>query len=394
MDSHQGIVGLDPEALILSQILATKLMLGDEGWSNGDDVNMSSDLTKRVSAWHKNTLQPLLKTVTDAHEVPRFASYALNAHPNPEDGCPITLHIQLLTKASKEILESCAEEISSNTWEKVDQWFGFLFSVRESQLFRQVHNERFENEFNYCLAKYERMSRLHRGEGNGGNEFHFFDPTSIFIKVAHMVYFYTKSNEEDRPPSIRTASITVSAEKMVTWERISGCLFLDIIIPVQRGLRFAESMGVTPTVRFSLMDLPYSHLRQNMTESIRGIPSIKHLQESVSSAMLGAIDDRYLLVPNMTLDQEDYLALGIQRLEKWAHIANDANKKMHKIVQNCEKQRTHYRHSRENYRPVHPRHFQRDIFVTGDESYYYNYVMNAGMPRRSFRRIYSSRRRG
>ena len=362
------ILKLDPEGLALTTVLATKIMLIKQGWSKTLDNVISGNLTKRVSFWHEFTLDPLMKSISRIHTPPSFARHAIllvkRNTDDLNDGDPTALHVWLLLTASNFIQRKLRQvPVGPNTQKNVAKWFDIMSATAGSSLF-EASPANVRHDFSKMLQK-DKICGAADGE-----EYLFFDPESLFIKIAHMIYFYTTSGERARLPSTSHAFMKVTRKKMWAWEHLSGDLLVDTLGTSSNGLHNTDlNYTELPNIHLSFMKLPYKELKTDIERS-RGLPSVTGLHESVMQSMCTALNriiDSHAVYPTRTKDHFGEL----RRFFVTAHGYNRA--KLGKLRKR-EKTRRHYVLNLKDegkYQPHDPSDFQRDIFIAGRQSYFF-----------------------
>lgn len=365
------IMGLDVEAWVILTFVATNVMLsGHWSWSGVGDSKTNGHLSKRVSCWHMLSLRRGMSSLVSFHAPPKFARDALEAAGSERSASG--LHLNLLTSASKHILASFrAESVGRVTAEGVRKWFDMMQQTRDSRLFGQASRS-IKEQFKYVLGEGARSVRF---DSYGEKEHPYFNPEALFLRVAHMVYFYTKSNENGRPPSYKHATIEIGQKDMTKWEYVSGELLSTVLCIVpQHGLYHLTN--APENIPFAQINLPYQDLKGDIDRN--GIPCVLKLHQSVVQSALATVHgiSRRSGHPFMQAERREMSRLNYIL----SHMLN-YNEELKKKLQKREKVRRHYIKGRikagKPYNASIRLGFQRDIFVMGHYSSHFFHFVNA-----------------
>jgi hypothetical protein len=373
------IMDIDVEGIFLSCIVGTKLMLSNENsWSGNRDPLVSGNLVKRVSIWHKYSLTPAMKDISEKHEVPLFAKQVVQEFlkGNPH---PVSLHIHLLCNASKHIEIQCEQGVGLNTSRRVKKWIKMMKKTKESVLFDNA-SEEVKTKFSQSL---QRLDWSVRNGPRTEEEHPFFNHEVLFIKVAHMVYFYVRSNEDKRIPHTIYATVTVDEREMGIWENLSGILLEKILKTNSHVLGVTDESTVAILPFTHIIELPYQELKEEIMEN--RIPAVDKLHKCVMTAMCSALQKITVEYDLQLVDQLEDQLNDLRDLFATAHANNEYAKK---VSNNREKNRRsdlRKQNKQRTYTPRDPTFFQRDIFIMGNLSAYYKVCTPIGRAAKLFR---------
>lgn len=366
-----NIMNANPEAQFLAGVFATRLMLST-GWSCLEKQGMSELCDMQIARWDAGVVNPVMKQLVETHKVPSFAKEVVNNNKLAEN-IP-GLHIHLLACASRDILQECKREtgLGSDTFELVGKWFTMMRSTKNSSLYE-----------NAPIAEQHRLNSVIRdfnshmvGEHTGiGQEHPFFDPEIIFIYVAHLVFFYTKSDQEDCLPSTEFTKLHADASEMQQWEKLSGELFEEIFKINCHGLGVIEQHGVSDKdYRFAMINLPYEELKKELATN--DIPSVMNLHISVMQKMyakLSSISSCHSWYYHVNSWKEvgkfeKFCGMAYQQFEEMRQIHGNKDKNLKWRLKERKKQA-----HKKPYKPKSITKYQclRDVFVMGNSSSIY-----------------------
>jgi hypothetical protein len=367
-----SILDFHAEATFVASIFVMKkIMSGFAEWEGQKQPEMVGQFVKRVSTWHSTTVTNALREVSNIHSAPTFVTTSLGRNNESSED----LHIELLRAASMELVTDLGQgNIGRCTVPKIKKWFDMMRIAREN--FATEH-------LDWVIDKFEEIKNTRQT----GPDYQFFHPNVLFIYIAHMVNYYTSTDEND--PDAR---VTVTEEAFRLWEKKSGNLFHKLfkvgdltLIRLQRlssGERATlledNTMGFTIPLHKIAMD----------TQKNNGLTSVDLIQDVVLSWINSDVYyHRQRFSPSVTQDSEEFATL--------LHLSAKMNKlheKARALVKSREKQMRsfHKRRSKRNlesaYTPNHPTTFERDIFMMGQHSYYYHFCNNVGVASREFMR--------
>ena len=274
------IFGPMPLAFWFSTVFGTKMMLLriSKLWKETCPIKLSN-FDKRVSSWHTKSLIPLTKHFTEKYKLPIFAVKAVDAASNLDFDLdvPKCLHILLLQEASKEILDIWGKgAVGEDTAKKVSEWFTLMESVVESRLFGDVQDLIETEDFLGVLESYSvNKDRIK----SALSERPFFDPQTLFIMVAHMVYMCTQCTQHGGLSSIKTTKLSSSEEDIDKWEEVSGSMFADIFRVDEHQMKKNWE-----DEDWTIFALPYKSMKEATLRLV--IPSPATMHDSVIQAMM------------------------------------------------------------------------------------------------------------
>ncbi len=366
-----NILDFNAEAWFYFTIFVIKNMIKNfTYWESLQTEEMSGDFTKRVSFWHKNTLDGMMKYITENHTPPTFLS--LNGI---QAQSSFDLHTILLNQASSHLIEEYSDGVGNKTRQSIVEWFLLLQRTQPYNLLTKSSDAaRFR--FNSLYYEFTNTTPQHSAD----KEFLFFCPEILFIYITHLVSFYTHS------PLAPTLQNPCYDE----WEEISGDIVQNVLHLTTGGLTMLcpeELSKQAPS--FGPITLPYQEWYRKTSLTKGGhLPQLDHLQEAVLNTVglfifetLHTTHQKGLSLPHKAeLDKLTLLSTMMHRFTK------DSTPKL----KNAENQRRHYRLTEAikktayKYKSRPPQYFQRDIFTMGNQSYYYQFCTSQGQQQRAF----------
>ena len=225
------ITAFNPDALFFASAFATRLMTRVKDWDLEDDIVRIGFLAKRISLWDHATRKVYDRMASD-HNIPPFAKKVMDFVSDNNENA-IDLHIKLLTSATREIRRQGDDnQYGTGDQKKFREWYAIMRQTKDSLLYERASNEeksKFETEVSRLELNIDPPAEL-LGPRDVAP---LFDPQSLFIYVAHLVYYYTKSTEEGRLPSTKFAK---SVMRMKEWESCSGFLIGQVFSATDQGL--------------------------------------------------------------------------------------------------------------------------------------------------------------
>lgn len=357
-------------------------------WSGARDQVKYGNLSKRVSLWHMHAFRPGMRDLATIHSPPKFARDVLSGKGVDwrVEGSASRLHLFLLLSASKQIIASVGadEEVGVGplTCRGVQQWFHMMGITKRSELYANAQVTRsFDAEFQYILDE-GRMATEYSEAGDA--EHPYFNPEALFLRVAHLVYFYTKSEEQGRLPFTTNIEqmVEITQEKMEEWEYFSGELISEVlkVHPDKNGLHLTDrDLTEIPVIHFAQIKLPYRELKEKIDD--KGIPCVQTLHEEVMQRSMSALHsaskgDGRPFTPAQRYEM-DRLAFLMGHMQTY-------HQSIKPILQNREKVRRSYikgrnQQSKPYKAKLNSLSFQRDIFVMGtSSSHFFNSMDSAG----------------
>ena len=270
-----SIFSLSAEGYWFASVFCTNMMfchLGKELISTSPQhLVKQGNLEMSMSVWHQHVLVPTTMYVTQHHEMPSFARTALQDH-NALDSCNrvIALHVCLLLHASKEIIAQCQlKNVGVKTLEEVQKWFDLMSEMANSSLF-DAAPESLKTKFQELLED----DIPNNEDSIGKQEYPYFCHEILFLRIAHMIFFYCKNNLESGFPNTRYASIQANDVDMKNWEELSGELFQHT---------FSLDRTSSDIEHYAFLNLPYDKLMVCIEQS--DSPSAAHMHVNVLHAI-------------------------------------------------------------------------------------------------------------
>lgn len=379
------ILGPNHEALFLASVMGTKMMLRSCEWSGEKDPKKMGLLEKRISIWSQEVVVPELDEIVKKHKMPDFASEVVNT--SDFASRPALLHTRLLINASKHLIELCRSGLGAKTMEKIKDWFGMMETTSRSRLCKLPPGS-VETKITDVINDFRRFEidseSLGESDANEDHpEYPYFDPHSLYIQVAYMVYFYTNSSEIARPPStsVGLGKKRTSRTFMYDWESLSGELFDQIFGIYTHGLHITDA-PVTRDYPFSLIQFPYKELREHVTA--KGVPSVDFLHNTVMCTMSSKIADISTLQPSSRGRWRNQIyqwtILCARATSKGLRFSKSIGQKREKVYRNYIKGR-----GTKPYKARCPDYFERDIHIMGKlSSLYYLHFDPVGKVAKQF----------
>ena len=350
-------------------VVGVKMMLMEYKWQ-GCGLLTSGNLIKRVAVWNEGTLAGMTKTIVQRHIPPKFAQSSIEmvSEFSKEAKTPITLHLCLLLAASKEIRDLCDLGVGKLTLQEVRKWFQLMKTLQRSDLYLSASKE-VQQEFSLLV-----QSPYEQEQSTDGwkPERPFFNFKLLFLGIAHMVYFYTTSSEEQRIPPCPYAFMDAKAEDMETWRAISGRIVGKLINIEYHGIHVSELADAEVQGCLGPIMLPYRELKNHI--EMFGLPDVSQLHHSVMTSITSFVQSSVNDMKVITNSERE-------QLETWTQFASSTVKHHicdDKTVKNREKVRRHFcknRNQDKMYNPVTPnKQFQRDVFLFGENSHFSRFL--------------------
>ena len=364
-DHGNNVFCFCPETAWFVSVVGVKMMLMESKWQ-GCGLLTSGNLIKRVAVWNEGTLSRMTKTIVKQHIPPKFAKSSIEmvSEFSKEAKTPITLHLCLLLAASKEISDLCDLGVGKCTLQEVMKWFQLMKTLQRSELYLSASKE-VQEEFTLLVqSQFEQEQEI---DGRKP-ERPFFNFKLLFLGVAHMVYFYTTSSEEQRIPPCPYAFMDAKPEDMEAWEAISGRIIGKLINIEYHGIHVSELADAEVQGYLGHIMLPYQELKNHI--EVFGLPDVSQLHHSVmksiTSFVQSSVEDMKVITTSESEQLETWAQFASTTVEH--HICDD------KTVKNREKVRKHFcknRNQDKMYNPVTPnKQFQRDVFLFGENSHF------------------------
>lgn len=340
-----------------------------------DDPKQDASLIKRVSVWSDVLAHDIIPDIVKGHQLAGFEKRALKNRVRYGNG-RINLHISLLLHASKEMIKLCKHGLGKSTGACVKTWFCLMKRTKESELFRRASAELREELCNVCNNFARKFHDI-----QDGMERPFFHPSLLFVRVALMVWFLTKSNNTEYTiPNMKELQEPLSEDSgdMTLWEHLSGKLVSDFLQADLHGLNLLKDNredDQKPSF-FEIIHLPYQLVKSNLDDSrsIVKVPSVIHAHDKVMVRLSEVVSKEISGLSSIT--EWEY-----GEVSKWEDLARRAMKANRKKVNdktlNCEKARNHYYKRRDFNNPRHPTRFLRNAFLLGECSFHQRFVENA-----------------
>ena len=366
------VFGPSAASLLMYSAISVEAMMRGQ-WS---DPRGTAFIIKRVSAWSEAFAQDIIPDMVKGHELASFEKKALDNVGDYGQG-RINLHISLLLHASKEMIMFCENGVGRNTAEHVRTWFTTLMErTMESELFSRA-SKKLRAELRKVCKNFNEI------EVNiSGIERPFFHPPLLFIRVALLVWFFTKGDNGTFaiPPVEESQHLFLLVDRgdMEEWEHLSGILVSSLLQARSHGLDLVtddRADNAKPSF-FQVIYLPYQSVqwRLKLDRSKVKVPSVMVAHNEVIDNLLEFVHDDVSALDIMTeWEQGEVL--------KWEHLsekASEANKnKVKNSIKGREKYSRHYYKGREFKNPKHPEKFLRNTFLLGKYSFHHIFVANA-----------------
>jgi hypothetical protein len=354
-----SIFSLSAEGYWFASVFCTNMMfchLGKELISTSPHrLVKQGNLEMSMSLWHQHVLVPTTRFVTQHHKIPTFATMAIHAHNVlVSRNCAVALHVCLLLHASRVITAQCQENnVGRKTLEEVNKWFVLMSETANSALF-EAAPERLKTEFQELLED----GLPNEEDSIGKQEYPYFRHEILFLRIAHMIFFYCRNNIESGFPNSRHASIQANDIDMTNWGELSGELFQHT---------FSLDCTSPDIDHFAFLQLPYDKLVACIEKS--DSPSAAYMHVNVLHAIHDIVQRAYPTVC-IRIGKQKHLFLSCSCRFQKLDLTKDTN--LCFLIE--KKQRTHCMKNRNQakaYKKKQRYLFQRDTFIMGCESFYW-----------------------
>lgn len=383
MDGHneqKEILKLNPEAVWISAITATKSMLCDfMKWETlpENEAGIVGDFMKRVSDWHEHILGPWTLHYTMTY-LPTYVKSVLTE--NRDKNNIFQLHICLLTVVSKSLVEYITQKgVGKKTFKEIKKWFALMQKLEdEGSMVSQAEVETREL-FSAALVEFKHESST---LDTGVSEYPFFHYGSMFIYIAHVVHLtcvtpdqYSLLDQDDPYTILR---MKIDNETINEWEIESANIFNDHFGLGGAGLCNTE---IIHNPKCFITDLPYKWFFEENQKKDNSVPSVKDLHLHIMHKTFGRLQE------TMNIDQSSYEHDHdmLDRFEEHLVETCAALEAREKLLRKREKTRKSYRKTMKDlslHKPRQPCYFERDIFLFGTESYHYLMCTSKGIASR------------
>lgn len=365
-----SILDLNAEATIVSSIfLMNKAISGFAEWEWQKNVVNEQEtvgtFVKRVSTWHSITVSKTLQEVSSIHTPPAFVTECLDQNSIRDSE---HLHAELLKAASMQIIV-CMDhgEIGQRTLQKITKWFDMM----------KIAMAAFKGKgIGWVIRKFEETKNT---MPTMGPDHLFFNPQVLFIYIAHLVNYYTSTDEK------YPTKVTVTEKAFMSWELKSGKMFRKLFNVGELTLTKLQILS-SPHDDETLLDntigfgIPLHPIAMDTQKN--GLTSMGVIQETVWHQILTDLQDLdERSFPNIQdTGQFEKLFILVEKMRKFQEESKA-------LVKSREKQMRSYHKKRKRvdaYTPTHPTNFERDIFMMGVDSYYYHFCCGNGIANRKF----------
>jgi len=391
-DNIRGILGLDADAYWLTTTVATKSMLTNFlRWEQSipkekRNANVG-DFAKRVSYWHEKTLMPVSVSIQcnlyrnpPSYSKPVLQGKLREIEKNRNN--IFELNIELLIVASKALVACLRKGLGPRTKKEMTKWFQLMVLIHPL-LVCEVKKST-ESSFTSVIHKYRALSKTVDAAGEQNKtEYPYFHHKILFIHIAHMVFFTcveTKSTHDE----VNKCQMKVSNSMWDKWEKVSGDLFNRTLNFSSNGSLVIQN-GVDPT--FTYIDLPRNWFLRETLQA-RGIPDVWNLHLGIMNKLHGKIESMQV---GQAISKQDSLETYLLNCRFATTSATLTGKSLLEFKRR-EKARRHHRKDAYikkgpsyQYKPDDPTKFERDMFLLGNESYYYLFRTEMGKGFRKMR---------
>lgn len=391
MVSHD-ILQPDAEGLWLVTVVATSMMLSRfRQWSGHGDPVILGNFLKRLSRWHQSCVIPVTNHIARKHRPPKFARVTHRKWCDTvRNGNVFSLHLELLRAASHQLI-ALRTDVGPQTLSRMQKWFQLMSETAGSRLFEAAPPDKRKVFFETLDEGLLHLTGESNETSQGKQEYPFFDPESLFIRVAHMVTLYTKTNLPNRIPNYREC-VTAKDKLMSNWETLSGELLHNALNFQLNGLPLTDE-DISNCASFSLMELPYSFLKEQievLPPKPKMVP-VFELHEQLMLVMMEEVGRRLPDLYRLPAGEASKVKAEIVNLESLCERASETHQQYKDKLLAQEKYRRNYvnnRNAQNEYKPQHPKVFLRDIFVMGDQSHYFISRTFGGKGTRRFKVIF------
>ena len=325
-----------------------------------------------MSVWHREVLIPITKFIAESHKMPSFAEKALSELESLGSfNGAITLHVCLLFHAGKEILQECrGNNVGPKTLEEVSKWFDLLSEIANSSLFAAAPPS--------LKAKFIKLLQEDlpsEKDAFGKQEHPYFFHDILFLRIAHMIFFYCRNNLLSGFANSKEAHIQVNRNDMEMWETLSCQIFQDT---------FNLNSGYDRIDGFAFINLGNEEVTHLIQDEIYPSPAhvhidmLNYIREVVQTEFINSL-------------QSDWNTDAPKLLHLLSVTEMRFEKNFKKVFHNRTKQRTWYmknRKSKQKYKNKQRYAFQRDRFIMGCQSWYWKNRTAAGRAAGKFQFTY------
>lgn len=371
-DSNNIILDFKAEATFVACIFAMKSFLsGFIDWEsdNKDCPEIVGDFLKRVSKWHDTSIKAGMEKTKEFLRNDNFSSPFASTCVDElrrkitDNGAIIgakELHIELLLSATRELKSLfVGNVIDSSTAIKIVEWFTMLQHPK-----RVFVTTKFDN---LVTSFFDDHRQPRDGWIGNGVKYACFHPEILFIYIAHLVNFHTSTTEQ---------ASKFKVNDFEDWERKSSDMFQQIF-KVGNSLKAMTEGPDLPTANIGFV-IPVAEIA---VKTQRDGWSPTFIESHVLQVMYKAIMPLKEDLESETQDHEEFKRFGALM-----HTANDATADNIKLMKGAEKVRRNFRKkngTKHTYQPVHPKEYERDIFIMGKDSYYHHFCTKEGEKERN-----------
>lgn len=378
-EHHDYLLDLCPERILLASVYATKMMfLRFQDSSQATDDKKIFTIIRKISCWHELILSPNTVKITNEHQVPDLFAGVFTTLPNRffhDEGDLCGLHVFLLLISSNHILDKMGQGFGPKTEKEVSLWFDLMVTTKDSSLFEPIKLN-LKEQFRLMIQKFNSLSLEVSTE-----EHEFFNHKFLFLHVAHLVKFYSKSPVGNDLPHSNHVKMTPTHVSMLQWEKRSGRLFEEIFELKSHGFLFFDCEDGNVANLDEGIQLPYMLLDESddFIDTSDELPSLHGVHTEVINIFEKYISKNTNASPRyQSTDQQD-------KVDELLQSTKILLKNRRFIFRLREKQRRNYRKNKCNkkkaYHPKTPTVFERDMFCFGEySSYHYirsNYRLRA-----------------
>lgn len=374
MANSNNILDFKAEATFVACIFAMKSCLsGFLDWEsdNKNNPEIVGDFLKRVSKWHGTSIKAGMEKTKEFLQNDNFSSTFASKcvdelwHKITNDGAIIgaeELHIELLLSATRELKSLfVGNVIDSSTAIKIVEWFTMLQHPK-----RVFVTTKFDN---LVTSFFDDHRQPRDGWIGNGVKYACFHPEILFIYIAHLVNFHTSTTEQ---------ASKFKVNDFEDWERKSSDMFQQIFT-VGNSLKAMTLGPDLPTANIGFVipvgDIAVKIQKDGVTTAPTFIES--HVLNVMYKAIMPLKED----LQSETQDLQEFKRFG--ELMTAVHHGTADNIKRTKAA---EKVRRHCRKkngAKHVYHPVHPKYYERDIFIMGKDSYYHHFCTEEGEKERN-----------
>lgn len=362
-----SIFALSAEGIWFASVFCTQMMFCFvDIHDQPEPLVLEGNLEMSMHLWHQLVVIPTTQYVTEQHSMPYFARKAMRClNLSGSSNTAIALHVGLLVQAWKELLRECRlKRVGPDTFQEIKKWHRLMSKTACSSLFRAAPDD-VKTQFKELLE-----TDLSSDVALTGRQEHpHFSHEILFLRIAHMIFFYCKNDLRSGFPNHNDAEKVVEVDftNMMRWERLSGQLFVDIFS--LNGLSDETDDSDTDEFanQFDFLQLPFEKLDALM--NMNNSPSFGHLHHTVSLAFHEKVQRNIL-----NSSYHDNHPEG----DKLHLILTGALSKFKKEYNDKFKSRKGYRfwyHRNRNpsksYYKKQRYEYLRDIFIMGSESYHH-----------------------